>query len=382
MISRRDVLVSVASLGAVGVAPKRLPAATVNPPVFEVPIELQSRRLVVSCLINGSGPFAFGIDTGGFVSAVRLELAEQLKLRERGKSSMGIAGQTDLFPMFEAREVVFGNVLRQEHVLLAGTSDIGFGPGIAGMLAAGSVTTMDSEIDFAAREWRLYPNGGPARDGWDRYERAIELTSRVGSPHLFGSVALGAQTLRCLFDTGAPTPFVLFPRTARKGGIDLEAQSWSPARLNGREAQIFRSKLPLRIGGLTIEQPLVAVQKSFPSFIGDGLVGLPLIQRLNFATDVKQRVLWTRPSGLPAEPERYNRSGLWVDRRGGQLFAGQVGKGSPAERAGIVPGDRIEGIEFQALIQRLNGRSGNEVGFAVARGGAKRDITLTLTNYL
>jgi hypothetical protein len=47
-----------------------------------------------------------------------------------------------------------------------------------------------------------------------------------------------------------------------------------------------------------------------------GIVGLPIIQRLNLATEVKAGKLWTRPSGLPAEPADYNMSGLWIDQKG------------------------------------------------------------------
>jgi hypothetical protein len=174
----------------------------------------------------------------------------------------------------------------------------------------------------------------------------------------------------------------LFRDAARKGGIDLEGQSWSPARINGREARVYRSKLPFEIGGLTLERQLVRVQESGPGFIDDGLIGLPIIQRLDVATEVKPHLLWTRPNGLPAEPEHYNMSGLWIDRRGSDLFAGAVGKGSPAEQAGIATGDRIEGVEFEALIRQLNGNAGEQVSLGVSRDGARREVVLNLANYV
>jgi C-terminal processing protease CtpA/Prc len=59
-----------------------------------------------------------------------------------------------------------------------------------------------------------------------------------------------------------------------------------------------------------------------------------------------------------------------------------VGKGSPAEQAGIATGDRIDGMEFEPLIGRLNAGPGEQVSFAVDRGGARRDVTLVLRDYL
>ena len=133
---------------------------------------------------------------------------------------------------------------------------------------------------------------------------------------------------------------------------------------------------------MTIERPLVRVTDEVPNFVEDGIIGLPIIQQLNLATEVKAGRLWTRPSGRPAEPDGYNASGLWIDQKGQQLLAGRVGKGSPAERAGIAPGDRITGMAFQPLIARLNGRAGDRVDLAVSRGGVQRTLTLTLADYL
>jgi C-terminal processing protease CtpA/Prc len=75
-------------------------------------------------------------------------------------------------------------------------------------------------------------------------------------------------------------------------------------------------------------------------------------------------------------------SGLWIDRRGSDLFAGAVGKGSPAEQAGIATGDRIEGVEFEALIRQLNGNAGEQVSLGVSRDGARREVVLNLANYV
>ena len=381
MFSRRDLLVSVAALGGAAVAPSRLLAASTGR-VFEIPIQLESGRLVVSCMIDGQGPFDFGIDTGAFLSMIQQDLAERLKLNQHGSTPAQIAGRSTIYPVYEARELIFGNLLKQNRVLLAAVDRLPFGPNVVGMLAAGCLTTMDSELDFRARQWRIYPEGGPPRVGWTRHEHAIVLTGGVGSSHLFGRMTLGGRQFRCLLDTGAPGPVLLFQETARKGGIDLVGQNWSPSSTNGRKVRIYRSRLPLTIGDLVLERQLVRVQESGPGFIDDGLIGLPLIERLDIATEVKPGLLWTRPNGVAPEPERYNLSGLWIDRRGDQLFAGEVGKGSPAEQAGILRGDRIEGLAFEPLIASLNGPAGATTSFEVIRGSQRRDITLELRNYL
>jgi hypothetical protein len=378
MVSRRDLLAGSASAFAMLALPAR---AASGGRVYRVPISLASRRLLVSCTIEGQGPFALGIDTGGVTSVIQLDLAKRLGLKQRGVTPLGLAGRYDRYPMFEAREVIFGNTFRQESVLLAGTQGAGFGSGVVGMLAAGCLTTMDSELEFAAMEWRLFPDGGPPRTGWVAHEGAIRPT-RVGSPHLFGRAALGGKSLRCLFDTGAPGTLLLFTKAARQAGIDVDGQNWSPAITNGKQARLYRSRQPLAIGGLAIDRPLVRVTDNLPNFVDDGIVGLPTIQRLNLATDVDAGRLWTRPSGLPAGPVDYNMSGLWIDQKGREIVAGRIGKGSPAEQAGIAPGDRIEGYGFGEMIARLGGPPDSMVGLRVSRQGAVRDVTLVLRDYL
>ena len=378
MVSRREMIAGSTAALACFAMPAR---AAQGGRLYQVPITLFSRRLLVSCSIEGKGPFALGIDTGGVTSVIQEELATRLGLKKRGVTPLGIAGRYQRYQMFEAREVVFGGSFRQQSALFAGIEDARFGRDVVGMLAAGCLTTMDSELDFSAMEWRLYPDGGPQRTGWAAHENAIR-TQKVGSPHLFGDVTLGTEKLRCLLDTGAPGTPLFFSKVARRAGVDVDSQNWSPATTNGHEARNYRSVQPLQIGGLTIERPVIRVTDEVASFIEDGIIGLPTIQRINLATQVKAGRLWTRPSGLPAEPDGYNMSGLWIDRKGDTIIAGRVGKGSPAERAGIARGDRIEGMPFGQMIARLNGEAGQQVPLKVPRGGASRDVTLLLEDYL
>lgn len=378
MVSRRELVLGCGSAAVLLALPSRSFAAS---KVYRVPIELASRRLLVSCAIEGKGPFALGVDTGGVTSVIALEVATQLGLKQRGVTPLGLAGRYERYPMFEAREVIFGNSFRQERVLLAGVEGGGLGRGIAGMLAAGCLTTMDSELDFRAGEWRLYPGGGPPRAGWTVHDGAITPT-KVGSPHLFGEARLGGQKLRCLLDTGAPGTPMFFSKVAKKAGVDIDRQNWSPATTNGRRARNYRSPVPLEIGGLVLERPLIRVTDEIPNFLDDGLIGLPTIQRLDLATEVKSGRLWTRPNGRPGEPLGYNMSGLWIDRKGDRLIAGEVGRGSPAETAQIVPGDVIEGFSFGELIARLNGKPGDRVALGVSRRGARREVSLVLADYL
>jgi hypothetical protein len=383
-VDRREFLrVSVAIAGSAAMSgTSRARAANRT---FTVPIELQSRRLVVPCTIERQGPYLFAIDTGGIVSLIRDDLARQLKLPQVASSTLGIGGRLDRYPLFRADEVTYGNSFRQGQVVFAGVEHISFGDDVSGSFASGCLTTLDSEIDFRAKEWRIYPDGGPARDGWVRHDSAILRDGPAGgSSYLFGQAFLGSQPLRALLDTGAPSWIRLSGSVARKSGLYREGQNWSPYAKHGNDiVRLVRSSVPLNFGGLSIERPIIVLQSGgLTDRLSETLIGLPILQQVNLATDVSRKILWTRPNGLPRPIERYNMAGLWVDRRGSQIIAGAVGSGSPAEKAGIRPGDGIEGAEFETLIKRLTGNSGDEVALVVTRGGVRRDVRLVLADYL
>jgi membrane-associated protease RseP (regulator of RpoE activity) len=73
-------------------------------------------------------------------------------------------------------------------------------------------------------------------------------------------------------------------------------------------------------------------------------------------------------------------SDLTVER--GALYVGQVAQDSPAQKAGVLPGDRLVSIDGQlvrdALLARklLFGRAGSAVSVWTRRGDALREVTL------
>lgn len=379
--SRREFLETSAGLSAGLLLSTPLRAASGR--VLAAPMRLDGKRLVVPCTVQDHGPFQFAIDTGGVVSLIRRDVADQLHLQLKGFTQLDVAGTDGRYPLFDAADVRFGNSFRQRHVVFAGVDHVGFGGDVMGSLAAGCLTAADSELDFSAKEWRLYPDGGPGHDGWAAHERAIISDGPVGgSSYLFADAQLGSQRLRCLLDTGAPSWLRLSGGAARDSGL-LHAQKWSPAGGRGRDVfRIVRSREPLEFAGVSVQRPLVLLQPSRSSRLSEALIGLPVIQQTNIATDVRNRRLWTQPNGLPPPPQRYNMSGLWINRRDSGIVADVIGGGSPAEQAGIRPGDRIYEAEFQPLIDRLNGNAGDQVSLVVGGPEARREVRLTLADYL
>lgn len=343
-----------------------------------IPLELTANRVIISAVIDNNGPFRLVLDTGGIVSLLKLDLARRLRLRELGRQTLGMAGAQGSYPIFLAREVVFGSAARETNLIFAGTDVISFGDDLDGSVGAGLVTGIDAELDFDRGELRIPPNRDFAGEGWVRGERAIEHKGLPnGSAFLFASVTLGGQRLRCGLDTGFPQPLRLTADAARKCG--LLDRNWSPGPKGIRWVRVDA----LTLGGTELQHLVIAFQfeDRGPSDYGDGIVGLPLLRQFNLATDVKSALLWTRRNSQPRSEPRYNMFGLWLDRASGGATVGQVGRGSPAERAGIMVGDQVSG-DFAALIRQLASLASDSIELKIVRGDQQRPIALTPADFL
>jgi hypothetical protein len=347
-----------------------------------IPFTLTDTRVLVDCMVAGRGPFRFVLDTGGTIGLLDARFVRELGLRRIGESPLALRGVRDSYPVHEARELVFGGVVRQSSAAFAAVTDFNFGEGAVGSLAAGVLTAVNGELDYDAREWRIHSTP-PARPGWNRFERAIvQYGNRNGSSFLFADAGLGGHSFRFGLDTGMPTPIRIYRRTAERAGL-WNAPRWSPAPPDGRTRIVRASALSL--AGATIARPLVSIMESPQWELFDvGLLGLPILRQFNMATEVGSEALLLKRNGQTgtAGAERYNRAGLWIARDGERLSVGVVGGGSPAEAAGLAPGDRLVGADFAALIAGFQGQPGAQVPLTIERAGTRRELVLTLADYL
>jgi hypothetical protein len=373
LIDRRHLL---AGAGAAALLPRLAHAA--GPPL-SIPITLTDSRVLVDCTIGEHGPYRFVFDTGGTIGLIELALAKQLKLKQLGTSMLGLKQGRKAYPIFAVPDLAFGGRARQPMSVIAGVDVVNFRDGAVGSIAAGALTAGDGELDFEAREWRIYRDGSPDRSGWTRFDKAVFHQGNVnGSAFIAADAALGGRSFRFGLDTGMPSTMRIYRKTAEAAGL-WHAPRWAPAAPDGKGRMVRAS---LTLAGETIPDVIVTMLEEpewavFPA----GVIGLPVLRRFNMAT-AGGETLFLKRNALTATPERYNRAGLWIDRDGAAAKIGVVGPGSPAEAAGLKPGDRLTGVPFSQLIDRLFAPAGTAIPLSVERAGARRDLTLTLADYL
>jgi hypothetical protein len=387
-MQRRDVLSGIAFTLIAGFAK---PLLAQEGRVIVSKIAILDGRVVMPVTISGNGPYLFLLDTGGAGSLIDAKLARELKLQSTGQVRTRGVGGLAVLDSYTARDVIFGGGARQPVVSLLAI-DGGFGPRVRGSLAAGILTTVDSDLDIEAGEWRAYPDGRPERIGFVKLEQAIRSKGTQGrnaaSPRLYGDVQVNGMVLDCLLDTGAPGAISISYDNARRLGLWDDARPFAPHATNGIGGsggigRIVRADSALFAGQL-FDRPLVLLRSPSDGARGqDGIIGLSILRGFNFSTEVKTHSLWLqRYSDAPPLAERYGMSGLWLENKGKEIRVAVVGTGSPASAAGIQVGDRITGLDFRSAIARITGAPGQSVELSVVGNGPARSVRFALTPFL
>lgn len=378
MLSRRRLVQSSLALSLAGV----LPARAAGAPVV-AKIRLTEQRVMVDALLNGQGPYPLVLDTGAIVSGVKDSLAQSLKL----KKLRDVRLNNRPFPLYAVDDLVLGGQVRQAGVAMFGLA--GENLGGDGLLAAGMVTAVDSELDFERQEWRLYPQGGIDRSAYTRLKSDLRKgTTQTGSALIHAEVMLGDTSLLPMWDTGMPWLLRLENSDARKAGLWNDTTPYSPVRMRGvgqpakQLSRLVRAPT-LKIGPAVYENPLVVLQGPW-EMADKSILGLPAIRTLNLSVDPAADKLWVARNALPpGPPASYNGSGLWVDEDKGVVSIAEVGVGSPAAKAGIKAGDVIAGVStIREALPRINRRLGETVTLPLKRGGQTMEASFVLSAYL
>jgi hypothetical protein len=354
-------------------------------------IALVSGRVVMSVTIAGKGPYLFLLDTGGAASFIDTQLAHELRLKSTGSvKTSGIGGQT-MLASYAARDVVFGGGARQPVASFSAMKG-GFGRGVRGTLAAGILTTVDSDLDIEAGEWRIYPDGRPQRTGFVQFEKAIRgdgpLSRNAASPRLWGAVQINGAAIDCLLDTGDPGAISISYDHARRLGLWDDARPFAPQETRGIGGSGGIGRLvradSVQFAGQHFDRPLVLLRSPADGARDhDGIVGLSMLRGFNLSTEVRNRSLWLqRHADASPLPERYGLSGLWLEEKNGEVRVAAVGFASPAAAAGVLVGDRIAGHSLGSVIGLITGPPGKSVKLPIANGGASRSVCFTLIPFL
>jgi len=147
----------------------------------------------------------------------------------------------------------------------------------------------------------------------------------------------------------------------------------------------------LKIGSIEIKEPIGLIELGEKGGAAStqtaGNLGAGILKRFTVTLDYEHQVLYLEPNTNFAEPDVFDRSGLWCmqDEAGGLQIVDVV-KNSPADQAGLQAGDHIIGLDGTAvtgaqiidLRSKLKEAPGTKVMLQVDGKAGKRQVSLTL----
>jgi hypothetical protein len=246
------------------------------PALVEVPLVdpgIPAPLPVISVMINGRGPYRFGVETGAPFVAVSRELVSTLGLRK--------VGGNDQLPEYDIDSVTFGGAsFRGVRVASIPRN----ARGVDGLLGLPFFQNVTFTVDYPANKLRITRDTLPAANGKD-----ILPVSRVG-PFWGVPIELAGKRFSAVLDTRSMAALSITPKGAE--GLPFDGELRVVGRSSGAglpDADVREGKLKgaARIGAYTFADPVLSMRELPPGFPEGPLVGSRVLE--NFVMSLDQR---------------------------------------------------------------------------------------------
>lgn len=254
------------------------------------------------------------------------------------------------------------------------------------------IETVKKEITFHNREKFNYKKG-------TRNFKKIPLTIINGKAYIEMLMLQendSAMKVNLLVDTGASLSFWIAPIADHSIVVPGKTvRSLIGQGLNGPITGVIGRVKTAAIGPFVFRNPIVSYPDS-SSVAGlplneerHGSLGNDILRRFSVIFDFKGSTLYLKPNKWINSPFLYNRSGMDVEKMNPSIPVYSIFSvipGSPADRAGLLPGDLIESINYIPALNLslddindiLYGNSGRCLLLKVDRNGEKLKVRFQL----
>ena len=365
--------------------------------VEEVPFEYRLRHLFVPARITGyASGMPFLLDSGAGMTVIDSAVAAMMRLPHGGILPGAAAGGMADFSMTRIPGFTIAGVELLEQTAISfpvsGLLKEMEGMEIGGILGYDFLSRFVTRIDFERALLSCFePDSFAAPVGATVLEAPLAHNIFTLSASLDGTEGL------FYLDTGANSS--LIQGTFVDSAGLARGRRTQPIEIRGaggeEEAALCRFD-SLRIGDYVLAQPVLAITRGGEGISAlknvDGIIGNDILERFTVTLDYRRQRVFLEKNARYEEAFYRDRSGLQLVRKDdGRIVVAHALAGSPAEIAGMLPGDIIIAIDrskakrFQSVeeIMRLfEGKEGTTCRIEMMRGGRKRTLSLTLARYI
>jgi CubicO group peptidase (beta-lactamase class C family) len=265
----------------------------VPPGGIDVPMTIAGHLPAIEIMVNGKGPYRFGIDTGG-QGALRVDddLARELGMPEVGEVWGGDpSGQNRIRMRLVGVDSISigGASFAAMHSATRAYGEPGHKHDVDGILGFGLFDGYTVTFDYPAGRLRIEPKELPPSNGED----VIPYTDADGIPSI--DIAVDSLRMSAHVDAGSMGGFILPERLLSKLPLGAEPEVIGRARTVSNTFEIKGAPLrgTLRIGGIEFVDPKLEFQPIMP----DANVGSRILRDFRVSFDTRnKRVRFTRAS--------------------------------------------------------------------------------------
>jgi predicted aspartyl protease len=200
-----------------------------------------------------------------------------------------------------------------------------------------------------------------------------------------------------LIDTGAANSLLQKSFSEEHGLFDDRRLTEISLMGAGGEESAYLARFDsLEIAGITIEEPVFALsmdERGIGAFRGiSGIIGNDILKRFTVTLDYRNQRIGLERNGLFDKPALKDRSGITLERdASNRVLIYRVIPGSPAEEAGIVPGDILLSVDsrdvssfesMEEIINYFRDREETEIEIGIEREGKRLLVSLKLRDYM
>ncbi|HEV8503043.1 MAG TPA: aspartyl protease family protein [Casimicrobiaceae bacterium] len=362
-----------------------------------VPIRVLNNHIFVDAFVNGQGPFAFFVDTGGHTILTPSTVAALGVRSEGAASSAGAGDLTTTNGYAHVDEIAIGaaHLRDQPAFTLEISSKATEGFVVGGMIGFEFLRRFVVRIDYGALTMtvidpaRFDPRGAGTPIAFRFYDHLPQVEGRFGDVPGRFDIDTGSRS-----EVDLTSPFVARARLreAYPRGV-LAVDGWGVG--GPVKSYVVRGR-SLTLGSVTVDGPVAGLATSRGGSLSDanleGNVGSGLLRRFTVTFDYAHQRIYLEPRvPPPADAGTFDQSGLWINLGGDGFTIVDVATGSAGEEAGLAVGDVITAIGGQPAtsISLSDARArlrvppaGTTVHLQVARAGVARDVDITLRSQL